>query len=96
MRFYPHGERVLLKPDAAKDKTASGLVLPTAEKKMYQTGTVVEAGEGLDFEKGLSLAWPTSKGIDIEMGGEKLVLVDAEDILGRILPDVPVEANEKG
>jgi len=44
-RMYPIGDKVLIKPDAAGNETASGIVLTTEKKS--STGTVAAVGPGL-------------------------------------------------
>jgi chaperonin GroES len=45
-RLYPIGDKVLIKPDKAKNETAGGIILTTKGNKS-STGTVAAVGPGL-------------------------------------------------
>jgi chaperonin GroES len=42
----PLGDRVVVKPEPAEEKTASGLFIPDTAKEKPQRGTVVAVGPG--------------------------------------------------
>ena len=42
----PLGDRVLIKPAPAEEKTASGIIIPDTAKEKPQKGTVVAVGPG--------------------------------------------------
>lgn len=47
VKFKPAGDRVLVKPESAEEKTASGIIIPdTARKEKPETGVVVAVGAG--------------------------------------------------
>ena len=65
--FHPHGSRVLIKPDAAPDKTAGGIIIPETardQKLELKTGTVVSMGPGMFIESGPRSGerWPMPDG----------------------------------
>lgn len=45
-KLYPIGDKVLIRPDAAKNETAGGIILGSKDKKS-STGTVMAVGPGL-------------------------------------------------
>lgn len=51
LKVKPLGDRVLIEPLKADEKTASGLIIPDTAKEKPQKGTVVAAGPGTDDEK---------------------------------------------
>lgn len=42
----PYGDRVLVKPQAAEEKTSFGIIIPDASKEKPEQGIVVAVGEG--------------------------------------------------
>lgn len=47
IKFHPAGDRVLVKPEAAEEKTASGIIIPdTSKKEKPERGTIVAVGPG--------------------------------------------------
>ena len=50
-KLKPLGDKVLIEPQEAEDKTASGLIIPDSAKEKPQRGTVVAVGPGKKDEK---------------------------------------------
>lgn len=48
MRLQPIADRVIIKPDAANEKTETGLHIPDTAKERPQIGTIVEIGQRYD------------------------------------------------
>ena len=46
VKFTPQGDRVLVEPAQAEDKTASGIIIPDTAKEKPQKGTVIAIGPG--------------------------------------------------
>lgn len=46
IKIKPLADRVLVQPDAAEEKTASGLYIPDSAKEKPQRGKVVAVGKG--------------------------------------------------
>ena len=90
----PVGDRVLVRRDDPKDKTDGGLFLPETAQKPPQTGVVVAHGEGIYTESGVLLTLPVSEGSrvifgegvgsEIEVKGEKLIMLGIRDIYGTV------------
>ncbi|MBE0653804.1 MAG: co-chaperone GroES [Bacteroidales bacterium] len=51
LKVKPLGDRVLIEPLKADEKTASGIIIPDTAKEKPQKGTVVAAGPGTGEEK---------------------------------------------
>ena len=51
LKVKPLGDRVLIEPLKADEKTASGIIIPDTAKEKPQKGTVVAAGPGTGDEK---------------------------------------------
>ena len=94
MRFIPNGNRILVAPDIADDPQ-NGIIVPRGvNPKSYETGLVIEVGEGRTFDNGHVVATGFSAGQrvaylaggQIELSGldQKCVLLEVRQVLGRI------------
>ena len=46
VNFKPLADRVLVEPEAAEEKTASGIIIPDTAKEKPQKGKIIAVGEG--------------------------------------------------
>ena len=88
MKLFPLGERVILKPLEKEERTASGIYLPKSAEEKKQ-GQVVEVGttkEGniIPLARGDKVLYGGYSSEEIEIEGEKLLIVEYKDILARI------------
>ena len=83
MSLKPLGDRVLVKPDAAEQKTASGLYIASNAQEKPQRGQVVAVGAGKLNDKGERLALDVKVGDEVYYGkfGGNEVKIDGEDFL---------------
>lgn len=83
MNIKPLGDRVIVKADAAEEKTAGGLILTKDSKEKPQTGVVVAVGEGKTNNEGKTIPVPVKEGDKILYGkyGGTEVTVDGEEYL---------------
>jgi chaperonin GroES len=87
----PLGDRVVVRPEPAEEKTSSGLYIPDAAKEKPQRGTIVAVGPGR-VENGTKIDMTVKKsdvvlygkyaGTEITIGGEELLIMRETDILG--------------
>ena len=92
MKLKPLQDRVIVKQSEAEEKTASGILLPDAAKEKPTKGKVVAAGPGKHDDKGRLHAlnvkpgdliyYGKYSGTDIEVNGEKFVILRESDLLG--------------
>jgi len=92
MNLRPLDDRVVIKQSDAEEKTAGGIILPDSVKEKPQIGKVVATGPGklLDDGKrcGMSVKnkdeviYGKYMGSDVEIDGEKYVILRESDILG--------------
>lgn len=92
--FQPVGDRVLVKPVKAEEKTRSGLVLPDTAKERPQEGEVIAVGPGnmtkdgkyisLDVRKGDRILYAKFAGMEIKEEGEDYLLLSERDILATV------------
>ena len=52
MKLKPLSDRVVVKPEAAEEKTASGIILPDTAKEKPQLGKIVAVGKGKMSDSG--------------------------------------------
>ncbi len=92
IKLRPLADRVIVKQTEAEEKTASGLYLPDAAKEKPTKGKVIAAGPGklddngkrmeLSVKPGDTVYYGKYSGTDVEVDGEKLVILRESDILG--------------
>lgn len=94
MAVKPLEDRILVKPIEPETMTASGIYLPETAKERPIQGTVVAVGPGARLENGKRAAMTVSKGdtvvysryagSEIELKGEKHLLLRESELLGVI------------
>ncbi|WP_283169916.1 co-chaperone GroES [Curtanaerobium respiraculi] len=90
MNLKPIGDRIIVKQDEAEETTAGGLVLANSNKEKPTSGEVLAVGEGKVNDKGEHLPMPVKVGdhvlyakyggTEVEVEGEKVVILRADDI----------------
>ena len=55
MKIKPLSDRVVVKAEAAEEKTASGIILPDTAKEKPQMGKIVAIGPGKISDSGSSI-----------------------------------------
>ena len=89
MNIRPLADRVLVKPAAAEEKTVSGIIIPDSAKEKPLKGEVIAVGEGTKDEvmvvkKGDEVLYGKYAGTEIEIDGEKYLIMRQSDILAII------------
>ena len=95
MKVVPLGDRVVIKPLEAEEKTKGGIVLPDTAKEKPQEGKVIAVGKGkvldngkfepLEVKEGDKVLYAKYSGTEITTKqGEELLIVREEDILAVI------------
>ena len=92
MKLRPLQDRVIVRQSEAETKTASGILLPDSAKEKPTQGKVVSVGPGKLDEKGrhMELAvragdvvyYGKYSGTEVEVDGQKFVMLRESDILG--------------
>jgi chaperonin GroES len=92
MKLRPLQDKVIVKQSEAEEKTASGILLPDTAQEKPTKGKVISVGPGKLDDKGrhMELAvrngdtvfYRKYSGTDIEVDGEKFVILNESDILG--------------
>lgn len=94
MNVKPLGDRILIKPLAAEEKTASGIVIPDTVKEKPQHGEVLAVGTGKMLENGQKVAlevkagdkviYAKYAGNEIKVNGEECMILNERDVLAII------------
>lgn len=92
MKLRPLDDRVVIKQSEAKEKTAGGIYLPDTAKEKPQIGKVIATGPGKILDNGKRSQMSVKKndeviygkyiGNEVEIDGEKYVIVREGDLLG--------------
>ena len=87
----PLFDNVLVRPNEAQDKTASGILLPESVKEKPQMGVVKAIGDGLihpdgkvtkvQVKVGQEIYFKKWGGNEVKVGDEEWVILKQEDIL---------------
>ena len=85
MNIKPLGDRVLIMPAAAEEKTASGLIIPDTAKEKPQRGEVVAAGPGtkdheMTVKVGDSVLYGKYAGQELAYEGKDYMMMKESDI----------------
>ncbi|UCC23566.1 MAG: co-chaperone GroES [Planctomycetota bacterium] len=92
MKLRPLDERVVIKQSQADEKTSGGIILPDTAKEKPQMGKIVAVGPGkllddgkrakMNLKKNDTVLYPKYIGNDVEIDGDKYVILKETDILG--------------
>ncbi|MGY9072164.1 MAG: co-chaperone GroES [Acidimicrobiales bacterium] len=92
MNLQPLEDRIVVRPSAAEETTASGLVIPDTAKEKPQQGEVLAVGPGkrsdntgdlipVDVATGDIVVYSKYGGTEISSEGEDLLILSARDVL---------------
>jgi chaperonin GroES len=81
----PLGDRVLVEPAPAEEKTAGGIIIPDTAKEKPQRGTVIAAGEGkkdvpTTVKPGDTVLYGKYAGTEISIEGKDYLIMRESDI----------------
>ena len=85
MNIKPLGDRVLIMPAAAEEKTASGLIIPDNAKEKQQKGEVIAVGPGTKDEPmtvkvGDTVIYGKYSGTELTFEGKDYMMMKEADI----------------
>ena len=94
MKLRPLDDRIVIKQSDAEEKTTGGIILPSIAKEKPQTGKIIATGPGKMLDSGKRGKMSVKKndkviyakyiGSEVEINGEKFVVLRESDILGII------------
>jgi chaperonin GroES len=92
MKLRPLSDRVIVRQSEAEEKTKTGILLPDTAKEKPTKGKVIAVGPGkfdehgkrmdLGVRAGDTVYYGKYSGTDVEVEGEKFVILREADILG--------------
>ncbi len=93
-KIQPLGDRVLIEPLEAEEKTAGGIVIPDTAKEKQQKGRVIAVGKGRVTDEGKLMPLQVKEndqvlfgryaGTEVKVGPNEYLIVKEDDILGII------------
>ncbi len=91
MNIKPLSDRVVVKPQEAEEKTASGIILPDTAKEKPQMGEILAVGPGkssdsgalikMTVKKGDKILYGKYSGTEITVGNDEVLIMRESDIL---------------
>ncbi|MFM2222725.1 MAG: hypothetical protein RLZZ78_982 [Armatimonadota bacterium] len=88
----PLGDRIVVKPLEAEEKTSGGIVLPDSAKERPQTGEVIAVGPGKTLDNGSvapmevvvgdKVVYSKYGGTEVKVDGQDVLIMRQDDILG--------------
>ena len=86
MKVTPLADRVLVRPTTAETTTAAGIIIPDSAKEKPLRGEVIAVGNGtkdedMILQAGQSVLYGKYAGTEIEVDGEKLLIMRQSDVL---------------
>ena len=90
-KVQPLGDRVLVEPLEAEEKSAGGILIPDTAKEKQQKGKVVAVGKGRSNEEGKitplevkvndQILFGRYSGTEVKVGGTEYLIIKEDDIL---------------
>jgi len=95
MTLQPLDDRIVVRPNEAEERTASGLVIPDTAKEKPQQGQVLAVGPGrradstgelvpLDIKVGDTVLYSKYGGTEVTVDGEDLLVLNSRDVLAKV------------
>jgi chaperonin GroES len=85
----PLGDRVLVEPAPAEERTSSGIIIPDTAKEKPQRGRVIAAGQGkkdepMTVKAGDSVLYGKYSGTEMKLDGKDYLILKESDIFAII------------
>ena len=94
MNVKPLSDRIVVKPEPAEEKTASGIILPDTAQEKPQIGTIMAVGPGktsdtgdlvkMSLKKGDKVLYGKYSGTEIAVDGDDVLIMREGDILATL------------
>ena len=92
LKLKPLGDRIVVKPNNAEQKLASGIVIPDTAKEKPQQGEVLAVGSGrmldngtkvpMEVKVGDTVLYSKYGGTEIKLDEQELLILNERDVLG--------------
>ncbi|MFV0236962.1 MAG: co-chaperone GroES [Flavobacteriales bacterium] len=88
-QIKPLADRVVIEPQAAETKTASGIIIPDNSKEKPQQGKIIAVGPGkkdepMTVKEGDIVLYGKYSGTELNWQGNDLLIMKESDVLGII------------
>jgi len=85
LNIKPIGDRVVVEPAQAEQKTAGGIIIPDTAKEKPQKGTIVAVGKGkkdepMTVKQGDTVLYGKYAGTEITIDGKEYLIMKESDI----------------
>jgi len=89
VKIKPLGDRVIIEPQPAEEKTQSGIIIPDTAKEKPQQGIVVAVGNGLPdspmtVKEGDTVIYGKYSGNEVKIDEKTYLMMSESDIFGII------------
>ncbi|MDE7426914.1 MAG: co-chaperone GroES [Muribaculaceae bacterium] len=89
MKFKPLADRVIIRPAAAEEVTAAGIIIPDSAKEKPLRGEVLAVGNGTKDEEMVlkpndQVLYGKYAGTELELDGEKVLIMRQSEVLAVI------------
>lgn len=86
MKLKPIGNRVVIRPKKAENKTKSGIYIPETAQEKNQEGEIVALGTEKEFpvKVGDYVLFEKYSGNEMTVGEEKYLIMETKDIIALI------------
>ena len=89
IKILPLGDRVVVEPAPAEEKTSSGIIIPDTAKEKPQKGVVLAVGKGkvdepMTVKVGDTVLYGKYGGTELKIDGKDLLIMRESDIFGVI------------
>ena len=87
VNFKPLADRVLVEPEAAEEKTASGIIIPDTAKEKPQKGKIIAVGDGttehkMNVKVGDKVLYGKYSGTELTIEDTDYLIMKESDIFG--------------
>ena len=87
LNFKPLADRVLVEPEAAEEKTASGIIIPDTAKEKPQKGKIIAVGDGttdhkMNVKVGDRVLYGKYSGTELTIEDTDYLIMKESDIFG--------------
>ena len=87
VNFKPLADKVLVEPEAAEEKTASGIIIPDTAKEKPQKGKIIAVGDGttdhkMNVKVGDRVLYGKYSGTELTIEDTDYLIMKESDIFG--------------
>ena len=90
-KYKPLGDRVIVEPESAEEKTKSGIYIPDSAQEKPQAGKIIRVGTGritddgntipMNVKEGDIVIYAKYGGTELKVEGDEFLIIKESDIL---------------